>query len=71
MLSTDGTLWQLVESKGAPRLGGYRIQNVIEEESRIGQVFALVGRQSLVVGIELNLPAVYTSSLKALWRRYC
>ncbi len=34
MLSADGTLWRLVEHKGASSLGGYRILNVIEEESR-------------------------------------
>ncbi len=34
VLSADGTLWRLVESKGASSLGGYRILNVIEEESR-------------------------------------
>jgi len=33
VLSADGTLWRLVESKGASSLGGYRIQGVIEEES--------------------------------------
>lgn len=34
VLSADGTLWWLVEHKGASSLGGYRILNVIEEESR-------------------------------------
>ena len=44
VLSADSTLWRLVESKGSPALGGYRIFNVIEEESRyllasvVGQV---------------------------------
>jgi len=34
VLSADSTLWRLVEHKGSPALGGYRILNVIEEESR-------------------------------------
>lgn len=34
VLSADGTLWRLVESKGDSNLGGYRILNVIEEEYR-------------------------------------
>ena len=34
VLSADGTLWRLMESKGASSLGGYRILNVIEEKSR-------------------------------------
>ncbi len=34
VLGADGTLWRLVEGKGTPGLGGYRILNVIEEESR-------------------------------------
>jgi len=37
VLSADSTLWRLVESKGSLALGGYRILNVIEEESVIGQ----------------------------------
>jgi len=34
VLSADSTLWRLIEHKGSPALGGYRILNVIEEESR-------------------------------------
>jgi len=30
VLSADGTLWRLVEPKGASSLGGYRILNGIE-----------------------------------------
>lgn len=33
-LSADSTSWRLVEHEGCPALGGYRILNVIEEESR-------------------------------------
>ncbi len=34
VLGAGSTLWRLVEGKGVPSLGGYRIQSVIEEESR-------------------------------------
>ena len=45
VLSADGILWRLVESKGASSLWGYRILNVIEEESRylLARVASKVG----------------------------